>query len=149
MTDTEIIEALAVKVMGWTVKQSVPVSVMGQTYTAMEFYAPDGTRRTLAGWNPLTDANASKQVREKLAERFDTVQVRFDKVRGSEPPQWRAIVGSGRIEITDCMASFAIRVRSLTRASKCAFYLHMPLSQDGTLTQRNWMAKISSGLTRR
>lgn len=75
MTDNEIIEALATNVMGWTTCDAGCHWDDGSK-RAQEMPVRDERKLPdLMGgvqWNPLTNPADSKQVREKLAERFPT-----------------------------------------------------------------------------
>ncbi len=67
MTDKEIIEALATKVMGWTPTIG---GLQGRGETIPKYWRTPKERR-MSSWNPLKDPADSKRVREKLAERFN------------------------------------------------------------------------------
>lgn len=62
MSDAQIVEMLATKVMGWD---------PGTWATRLD-------RPNLRGWDPLTDARHSKQVREKLFHRYRVIELRHD-----------------------------------------------------------------------
>ncbi len=55
----------------------------------MYWQTPKGERRMLT-WNPLTDPAASKQVRERLAERFEYVVIILN---GDDHPRYKADCG--------------------------------------------------------
>lgn len=75
LSDAEIIEAVATKVMGWEI---IDAPMSPSDWPKRPFTLRDvlGTLHRVDDiariWNPLTDPAAAKQVREKLAERFKT-----------------------------------------------------------------------------
>jgi hypothetical protein len=72
VSDSEIIEAIATKVMGWTRSKPSGISWIlpnGKVGRATEFPFP---------WNPLTNPADCKQVREKLAERAESIVIEWN-----------------------------------------------------------------------
>lgn len=85
MTDREIVEAVATRVMGWTFLNNDEVSardagVVRPIYQS--WLRPDKTMITLDDWSPLTDHNHAMQVAEKMRERGETDPVFINFVRG-------------------------------------------------------------------
>lgn len=68
MNDREIIEALATKVMGFG---PVRCRLLSCGCDELQHWIDSSNVTVARDWNPLLDPAASKEVREKLAERFD------------------------------------------------------------------------------
>jgi hypothetical protein len=89
VSDEQIIEAIATKVMRW-VKASYD-----QSGVLWGWHLPEnGYDAAPSSWDPLTDPAASKLVREKLAERFPACRLDFCLSESGAMNQFSFAVGA-------------------------------------------------------
>lgn len=96
MTDAEIVEALATKVMGWTAYRCAEPNCQCH---AIQYWRVSDTHIMTSDWNPLTGATASKQVREKLAERWNYIDLSFLRLTDGRTCFFVQIHGDGEEDI--------------------------------------------------
>lgn len=86
--DRELVELIATKLMGWIdVRPHDNGPLLG-------WFDKDAVKRLASDkWNPLTNAKHSKQVRDKLAERFNDSTLRCDSII-KDKPYWEFEVGN-------------------------------------------------------